>query len=626
MMPFVWLAAATFNWCLHLQLLSLLRPQPRRSQTIGSALRCSTSLWVQSFLARNTQALDSVVGETPQILDRSVVTVRPHLGHTTAMFLDPEWTWLLRREPFKAIGSDIFIVCSPGKNALFVADPEATTQIVTRRNDFPKPIEIYGSVDLFGKNVVSTEGSIWRHHRKITSPPFTEKNNHLVWQESLHQAQSMMASLVGKNSEGKGTVTDIAAATMRLSLHIISRAGFGRRLLWPHEELEENGQAGVVPEGHTMTYKDALSTLLENIIAQNKVAYESFTEWGKYMREMYLEKRAEVQAGEKREGMDLMGALVSGAGIKPDQDPEKADKQLLTDDEILGNAFVFILAGHETTANTLHFAMLYLAMNWSTQKLLQDDLDEIFGDRPIDQWDYEQDVPKLFGGMCGAVMNEELRLIPPVVGIPKCTLKDSPQPLTLSGRRVIVPEGTAVTLITVASHRNPKHWPTLCGPNASEAEIEKDLASWKPQRWILDPSKSNSTAAQKHAQQTAHSDSEEDIGGPQSSDTSSHLFSPERGAFIPFSEGYRACLGRRFAQVEVLAVLAAIFREYSVELDLDKYASDEELAAMSEASRRSTWDKAKSTAENLLQHGMGTIITIQMRTGKVPVNEKYKYD
>jgi hypothetical protein len=164
------------------------------------------------------------------------------------------------------MGSDIFIVCSPGRNSVFVADPEATTQITTRRNDFPKPIEIYGSVDLFGKNVVSTEGSIWRHHRKITSPPFTEKNNHLVWQESLHQAQSMMASFLDKNAE-KGTVSDIAAATMRLSLHVISRAGFGRRLLWPHEELEQDGQAGVVPEGHTMTYKDSLSTLLENIIA-----------------------------------------------------------------------------------------------------------------------------------------------------------------------------------------------------------------------------------------------------------------------------------------------------------------------------------------------------------------------
>jgi cytochrome P450 len=348
------------------------------------------------------------------------------------------------------------------------------------------------------------------------------------------------------------------------------------------------------------------------------------------MREMFEEKKAEVRAGEKHEGMDLMGALVSGAGIKANQDPEKADTQLLTDSEILGNAFVFILAGHETAANTLHFAMLYLAMNWSTQEMLQKDLDGIFGDRPIDQWDYEKDVPKLFGGMCGAVMNEELRLIPPVVGIPKCTLKDSPQPLNLSGRRYIIPESAAITLIAVASHRNPKYWPTLCGPNASEAEIEKDLASWAPQRWILDPSKSNSSAAKQ--QHTQHSDSEEEIGGPQTSDTSSHLFNPERGAFIPFSEGYRACLGRRFAQVEVLAVLAAIFREYSVELDLEKYASEEDLTSMDDVLKRQTWDKARDTAEDLLKTGMMTIITIQMRAGKVPVKftkrgtEKYKYN
>lgn len=77
----------------------------------------------------------------------------------------------------------------------------------------------------------------------------------------------MMASLVGEKTESKGTVYDIAAATMRLSLHVISRAGFGVRLLWPHEEVEEKGKAGVLPEGHNLTYKDALSTLLENVIS-----------------------------------------------------------------------------------------------------------------------------------------------------------------------------------------------------------------------------------------------------------------------------------------------------------------------------------------------------------------------
>ena len=87
----------------------------------------------------------------------------------------------------------------------------------------------------------------------------------MVWQESLLQGQSMLTSWVGSGVAKTASIGDVASATMRLSLHVISRAGFGVRLLWPHEE--EEGKANALPPGHTMTYKDALSTLLEYIIA-----------------------------------------------------------------------------------------------------------------------------------------------------------------------------------------------------------------------------------------------------------------------------------------------------------------------------------------------------------------------
>ena len=51
-----------------------------------------------------------------------------------------------------------------------------------------------GILDVYGKNVVTTEGSSWRLHRKITSRPFSEKNNQLVHDESVRQATQMMAS------------------------------------------------------------------------------------------------------------------------------------------------------------------------------------------------------------------------------------------------------------------------------------------------------------------------------------------------------------------------------------------------------------------------------------------------
>lgn len=549
--------------------------------------------------------------------------------HPWIEYLTPEFVWGKKYESFRTIGSDMFIIVSPGANTLYVADPEAVSQITTRRNDFPKPIWIYSSVDIFGKNVVSTEGAVWRHHRRITSPSFTEKNNEYVWVESLHQAQSMLSGWVSADDEMSKPIWDVAAQAMRLSLHVISRAGFGVRLQWPHEETQQ-----LIPAGHTLSYKDALSLLLENIIVVmltprwllshsplkvHKVANEAFVEWGKYMREMYYEKRDEVKAGESRQGMDLMGALVKGAGITTESmnanasaDPEKGAptrKQLLTDEEILGNAFVFILAGHETAANTIHFSLLLLAMHPASQRRLQRDLDEILGDKPISEWNYDEDMPKLFGSMCGAVMNEQLRLIPPVVGIPKSTPAGSPQGLQFGGRHVTIPAGAYVTLNTAALHRNPKYW-----PHTSVADMDE----FRPERWLLDTGAGISNAANEQAYATEEG---LDFDGPDKRpDTAASLFRPVKGGYVPFSDGYRSCLGRRFAQVEILAVLAVIFKTWSVELDVSMFLRDgEDLDTVSETRKRELWTQAEQRARHLLKTGMMTIITIQMRKEKVPM-------
>ncbi|TKA22403.1 hypothetical protein B0A50_07909 [Salinomyces thailandicus] len=560
-------------------------------------------------------------------------------------YLQPEFIWSKLYGTFENIGSDAFLIVSPGANTLYVADAEAVTQITTRRNDFPKPLGMYAILDLFGKNVVTTEGAVWRHHRKITSPPFTERNNHLVWTESLHQAQSMLTGWVGKDGQESGAVWDVAAQAMRLSLHVISRAGFGVRLQWPHEDSQTQ-----VPEGHTLTYKDALSTLLENIIVVlltprwilthsplklHKVANEAFVEWGKYMREMYRAKRAEVQSGESRDGMDLMGALVKGAGItteslndstssfspekNPNGIPSSPSKQLLTDEEILGNAFVFILAGHETAANTIHFSMLFLAMHPASQRRLQTDLDAILGSKPLSAWDYDEDVPKLFGSMCGAVMNEELRLIPPVLGIPKSTPEGKPQGLTLDGKYVTVPGSCNITLNTAALHRNPKYWPHTS---------EQDLLTFRPERWLRDPrhpqhqhpEEEQKPKPRSANEKEAEAEEQEPEGPDTRPDTSASLHRPPRGSYIPFSDGHRSCLGRRFAQIEILAVLAVIFKTYSVELDVSEYISDAELkTSASRDVKTAVWGKARAESERLLREGMGTIITVQMRRGRVPL-------
>jgi hypothetical protein len=113
-------------------------------------------------------------------------------------------------------------------------------------------------------------------HRKLTAPSFGEKNNELVFVESVHHANSMLRLWTGPDGSGNRTINDPATDTMKFALFVISRAGFDVRVAWPHEEKEiaEGGDSEAdafftgskPPPGHEMNYRQALSSLLENIM------------------------------------------------------------------------------------------------------------------------------------------------------------------------------------------------------------------------------------------------------------------------------------------------------------------------------------------------------------------------
>lgn len=171
-------------------------------------------------------------------------------------------------------------------------------------------------------------------------------------------------------------------------------------------------------------------------------------------------------------------------------------------------------------------------------------------------------------------------------------------------------------------HRNPKHWPHGKATN-KYSRCGTDLDEFKPERWF-NTSGEGSDSESDGASSTKKNEFRRDDDGDAMSidatpDTSSSFFKPKRGVYIPFSEGARACLGRRFAQVEILAAIAVIFRTYSVELAVDEWADEADVETMGEAKKREVWEKAKADAERKMREEMGTIITIQLRGKPVKV-------
>ena len=117
---------------------------------------------------------------------------------------------------------DAFVVVNPSWNSLYVSDAAAIDEIMSRRKDFTKPHIYYGGMEVFGPNVDTTEGADWQRHRKITTPPFNERNSGLVWKESLRQAGEMHDGWIAEQRAVTSTSADTLTLALRMSILSIS--------------------------------------------------------------------------------------------------------------------------------------------------------------------------------------------------------------------------------------------------------------------------------------------------------------------------------------------------------------------------------------------------------------------
>lgn len=552
--------------------------------------------------------------------------------------MQPDWAYRYLRKPWSRLG-DSFLLVAPRQTILFTSSAPAIAQITSRRDAFPKQTSNYRVLEIFGRNMLSSEGAEWKMHRKGVSASFNERNAAYIFRESIMQTQGMIEYwLGGSTEEGKaesGRVETLEHDTMTLALNIIAHVGFGLRLLWPGQRMPEDADARSrkygdrkSSEGHSMPFAESLATVLEKIflcllvpksllrILPFQAAKEaSAARWNyeQYMQEFLRDKKAAAESedndgSQEESGMDIMGQLVKAKYGKQKKKAISSDGlQQLSDEDIIGNCFVILVAGHETTANTLHFTLIELATNPAAQRALQADVDRLLG-RESDPrgWSYEESINALMASNVAACMNEVLRLTPSVVDIPKEVQATADQSLVLDGERHVLPKGMTIILNTVGAHRNPKYWPS----KGKDGE-NSDLDEFVPERWF----RPSLTAGKTEA--AAMEEEEEDYGGFKGPDTSAQLYRPVRGSFIPFSDGPRSCLGRRIAQVEMVAALAVLFQRYSVELAVDE--KEENLEGMGNGEKRELYNRARTQSRETMRKAT-SLLTLKLHGDlKVPI-------
>lgn len=291
---------------------------------------------------------------------------------------------------------DTFIIVSPKQIRVFTGNAKASDDLCRRRKDFVKAVALYKPLEIFGRNVVTTEGDDWVRHRRITTPPFNERNSALVWDESKRQATDML-NMWASNPKG---VVNPQIDTMVLALHVLTAAGFGRSYTFGSGLESEL-------ENHSLSYRDSLSLILGNLFtavftatlglpswmlpSKFKKVQDAVVNFRQYMAEMVEEEREAMNAGAEEQD-NLMSILVRAS---ENENKQGKGARHLTDTEIYGNLFSYNLAGHETTSNTLAYATILLAANPKWQKWAAEEVDHVTAGVDVKDLDYETYYPQL---------------------------------------------------------------------------------------------------------------------------------------------------------------------------------------------------------------------------------------
>ncbi len=177
----------------------------------------------------------------------------------------------------------------------------------------------------------------------------------------------------------------------------------------------------------------------------------------------------------------------------------------MSDEEVRSQVLLFLMAGHETTAIALTFALHLLGRHQDVQDAVRVEVRDVLRDTSPTATDIAR-LP-----LTTAVLKEAMRLYPSAPILGRLTVAED----DLMGHRV--PAGANVVVAPWTIHRHPDFW---ADPH------------------VFDPSRF-----------TGH--------GPRHEPA-------HRYAWMPFGGGPRACIGQHFSMVEATLALALVLRQHRV--------------------------------------------------------------
>ncbi|WP_113910716.1 cytochrome P450 [Roseovarius dicentrarchi] len=361
-----------------------------------------------------------------------------------------------------------------------------------RPDDFPKSNRVReGLTPLLGNSVFVTNGEAWKRQRRIIDPAFEGGRLRHIFPAMRDAGHAVVQRLAGM---ADGSARDIEGEASHAAADVIFRTLFSIPIenevaarVFNEFRAHQRTQpvvnlAALVPLPRWMPRFHSRATRRTAEVIRGLI------------RQLTAERMARIAAGDAPE--DLATKIMTTA------DPQTGAR--FDTEEMVDQVAIFFLAGHETSASALAWALYLLALYPDWQDRIAAEAAAAFGDAPPE---FAQ-MGKL--PLTRDVFRETLRLYPPV----PMMVRQTRCPEAFRGRQIA--PGAQIVLSPWHLHRHERIWDNPDG---------------------FDPARYGTPAGRKCL----------------------------REAFIPFSAGQRVCPGAGFAMIEGPLLLAMIVQKFRLQ-------------------------------------------------------------
>ncbi len=394
----------------------------------------------------------------------------PVIGHVLDYAKDPPG-FLMRLT--KRYG-DVVNIRFGNRGLTVVTRPALVAQVLmTQAKKFKKPYRGFPALRaLIGDGLLSSGGDFWLRQRRLAQPAFHR--------ERIKAYGDTMRDFTLRALEGLHGRLDIHAFWNTVTLEIVAKTLFNADIRGSTSTIGHSLEEAL--EANKAQMAQPFPLPLEIPLPGHRRLKKAIADMDGVVMKMIARERQ--HPGD----YSLLSMLVAAQDV---------DGSGMTDAQLRDEAMTLLLAGHETTANALSWAVHLLLENPATLERAQQEARTVLGGRGCTL----EDMPRLI--FIKQVWMETLRLYPPAWSIGRTALED----VTLG--EYAIPKHQNIILSQYVTHRNPVFFP--------------DPEAFKPERWANDFEKTL----------------------------------PDY-TYFPFSAGPRVCIGNMFADMEGLILLSTV--------------------------------------------------------------------